>query len=177
MDAVQSFLIRPGRGEDAPALAVFAERSFRDAFAAQNRTEDLEQYLTRAYGERQQAAELSDPAVTTLVAETEGALAGFAQLRVGVVPACVTGSAPLELWRFYVDRSWHGRGLAQALMSAAVHAARARGADTLWLGVWELNPRAQAFYRKCGFVDVGHQRFQLGNAAQTDLVMARTSLL
>jgi ribosomal protein S18 acetylase RimI-like enzyme len=172
MDAVQAFLIRPGRAEDAAALAAFAERSFRDAFAAQNHPGDLELYLTRAYGKRQQAAELSDPEVTTLVAEADGQLAGFAQLRPGVTPECVLGSAPLELWRFYVDRSWHGRGLAQALMSAAVQAARARRAGTLWLGVWERNSRAQGFYRKSGFRDVGAQVFVLGTDEQNDRVMA-----
>jgi diamine N-acetyltransferase len=174
MDAVQAFVFRPGRDEDASALAVFAERSFRDAFAAQNRPADLDLYLRKAYGERQQSAELRDPQVTTLVAEIDHQLAGFAQLRTGRPPGCVRGSNPIELWRFYVDRSWHGRGLAQGLMSAALDAARARSADTLWLGVWEHNPRAQAFYRKCGFVDIGQQGFLLGTAAQTDRVMAQT---
>jgi ribosomal protein S18 acetylase RimI-like enzyme len=173
MDAVQPFLIRPGRDQDASALAAFAERSFREAFGAQNNPADLNLYLTKAYGEPQQSAELRDLQVTTLVAEIDGLLAGFAQLRTGKPPDCVQGSDPIELWRFYVDRAWHGRGVAQGLMRAALDAARARGADTLWLGVWEHNPRAQAFYRKCGFVDVGQQGFLLGTAAQTDRVMAQ----
>ena len=41
----------------------------------------------------------------------------------------------------------------------------------LWLGVWERNPRAQAFYRKSGFADVGSQVFLVGTDAQTDRVM------
>ena len=173
MDAVQSFLIRPGRPADAAALAAFAERTFRETFAAQNRPSDLELYLTRSYGERQQAAELHDPQMTTLVAESEGQLAAFAQLRPGTAPGCVRSPAPLELWRFYVDRSWHGRGLAQALMGTVLEAAQGRGADTLWLGVWEQNSRARTFYRKCGFVDVGEQPFLLGSDPQTDRVMAQ----
>jgi ribosomal protein S18 acetylase RimI-like enzyme len=174
MDAVQALLIRPGRDEDASALAVFAERSFRDAFGTQNHPADLDLYLTKAYGERQQSAELRDPQVTTLVAEIDRQLAGFAQLRTGRPPDYVRGSNPIELWRFYVGRPWHGLGVAQGLMRAALDAARAQGADTLWLGVWEHNPRAQAFYRKCGFVDVGQQGFLLGTDTQTDRVMAHT---
>ncbi|HEU4680315.1 MAG TPA: GNAT family N-acetyltransferase [Gemmatimonadales bacterium] len=174
MDAVQHLLIRSGRLTDAAALAAFAERSFRDAFAAQNRAVDLALYLRKAYGERQQSAELLDPQVTTLVAEVDGILAGFAQLRASRPPECVRSSRPVELWRFYVDRAWHGRGVALGLMHAVLDAARARAADTLWLGVWEHNPRAQAFYRKCGFVDVGQQDFLLGTDPQTDRVMAQT---
>jgi ribosomal protein S18 acetylase RimI-like enzyme len=58
-------------------------------------------------------------------------------------------------------------------MAAAVEAARARGARTLWLGVWERNERAIAFYRKSRFADVGTQTFVLGTDRQRDLVLAR----
>jgi ribosomal protein S18 acetylase RimI-like enzyme len=57
-------------------------------------------------------------------------------------------------------------------MKAVVGAADTRGADTLWLGVWERNLRTQAFYRKCGFEDVGQQGFRVGTDLQTDRVMA-----
>jgi ribosomal protein S18 acetylase RimI-like enzyme len=85
----------------------------------------------------------------------------------------VEGPAPLELKRLYVARAWHGRGVAQALMDAALDAARARGARTLWLGVWERNPRAVAFYGKYGFTRVGEHTFLLGADPQTDWVLAR----
>ncbi|HEU5304836.1 MAG TPA: GNAT family N-acetyltransferase [Gemmatimonadales bacterium] len=173
MDATRTVLIRLGRPGEAAEFAAFAERVFREAFAAQNRPGDLELYIGQAYGERRQRSELSDPEITTLMAEADGELAGFAQLRPGRTPGCVSGLAPIELWRFYVDRPFQGRGIARALMDAVLDSARARGADTIWLGVWERNPRAQAFYRKCGFVDVGAQRFVLGHDEQTDRVMAR----
>jgi ribosomal protein S18 acetylase RimI-like enzyme len=43
----------------------------------------------------------------------------------------------------------------------------------MWLGVWERNPRAVAFYRKYGFTRVGEHTFMLGADAQTDWVLAR----
>jgi ribosomal protein S18 acetylase RimI-like enzyme len=73
-----------------------------------------------------------------------------------------------------VDKVHHGRGIAHQLMEAAIADAAARGAATLWLGVWEHNTRAQAFYRKFGFVDVGSHTFVLGTDVQTDRLMART---
>ena len=173
MEAVRSVVVRRGRPDEAGELSVFAERVFREAFAAQNRVADLDMYLRNAYGPRQQLAELNDPQITTLVAEVEGRMAGFAQVRPGKAPPCVEGSAPIELWRFYVDRPFQGLGVAGTLMQAVVEAAMDRNARTVWLGVWEQNPRAQAFYRKCGFADVGKQPFQLGGDTQTDRVMAR----
>jgi diamine N-acetyltransferase len=40
--------------------------------------------------------------------------------------------------------------------------------------VWEHNPRAQAFYKKSGFVAVGSQTFFVGTDEQTDRVMELT---
>ncbi len=59
------------------------------------------------------------------------------------------------------------------LMQATLEAAVAAGARTLWLGVWEHNPRAIAFYRKFAFVEAGTHDFLLGRDRQTDLIMMR----
>lgn len=165
--------IRRATRADVPALAELAARTFRDTFAADSHPDDLALHLATSYGTTQQARELDDPAITTLVADSDGALVAFAQLRRGVPPAAVVGAAPMELWRFYVAAHWHGRGLAQQLVAQVVATAIAAGAETIWLGVWERNPRAIAFYRKSGFVDVGEQLYVVGTDPQTDRVMAR----
>lgn len=165
-------VIRHARPDDAAALAAFAARSFTDAFGAQNDPADLAVFLAKAYGPAQQAAEIADAAMRTLLVDTDGALAGFAQLRQGPPAPCVRGARPIELYRFYVDRAFHGRGVAQALMRRVVEEAAALGAHTLWLGVWERNPRGIAFYAKCGFVDVGEQTFVVGRDPQRDRVLA-----
>lgn len=163
--------IRRGVPGDALALAEFASRTFSETFGAENREDDLEQHLRSSFGPAQQGVELADPDLITLLAEAEGKLAAFAQIRRARVPECVTGLAPVELWRFYVDRPWQGRGMAQRLMTSARQAARELGGRTFWLGVWERNLRAIAFYQKCGFRDVGSHEFWLGSDRQTDRVM------
>ena len=166
-------VIRPAEEIDAAALAELAARTFEETFAADNSPEDMALFLASAYGTSQQQKELLDPDVTTLLAEVDGELAGYAQLRSGEVPECVTGESPIELWRFYVARSWHGRGVAQALMGRVeLEASRCR-ARTLWLGVWEHNARAKAFYARNGFVDVGSHVFMVGTDAQTDRILVR----
>lgn len=165
-------VIRRARAADAAALASLMERTFSDAFGPANRPEDLATHIARSYSPEIQGRELADPDHTILLADAGGVPAGYAQLRTGEAPAEVTGPAPLQLWRFYVDRGWHGKGLAQALMVAARRAARERGARTLWLGVWEENPRGIAFYRKEGFREVGRFLFHVGDDPQRDLIMA-----
>jgi ribosomal protein S18 acetylase RimI-like enzyme len=170
---LDALTIRRAVLSDAPALAELAARTFRDTFGADNRPEDLALHLSSAYGLPQQTRELTDAAMTTLVGAYASELIAFAQLRLGTVPPCVTAPSPVELQRFYVSRAWHGRGVAQALMREVLGAAQALGATTLWLGVWERNPRAIAFYRKCGYTDVGSHTFVLGTDPQVDRILVR----
>ena len=95
----------------------------------------------------------------------------YAQVRRATPPACVTTDAPVELYRFYVDRPWQGTGLAQRLMAAVHAAASALGGRSLWLCVWERNPRAISFYTKSGYREVGGATFYLGTDRQSDRVL------
>jgi ribosomal protein S18 acetylase RimI-like enzyme len=165
--------IRRATPADAAQLAEIAGRTFAETFGPHNRDEDMRHHLAEAYGEAQQRAELENPRVISLFSQVGDELAGYAQVRRSPTPACVPDVAPVELWRFYVDASYHGLGIAQAQMHAVEDAARELGGATLWLGVWERNERAIAFYRKCGFSDVGAQEFWLASDRQTDRVMVR----
>ena len=73
----------------------------------------------------------------------------------------------------YVIGEFHGTGVAQELMSACLAEMTMSGSDVAWLGVWERNPKAIAFYTKFDFREVGEHVFQLGNDAQRDVVMVR----
>jgi len=166
--------IRRAVPADAARLAEFGARSFSETFGAENTAEDMALHLARTYGPAIQSAEIDDPNMTTIIAESGSRIVGFAQLRVGPPPESVVGTSPIELLRFYVDRSWHGRGLASTLMVVVDQEASRRGATVIWLCVWERNERAKAFYRKCGYVDVGSKAFILGTDRQTDRVFSRT---
>jgi ribosomal protein S18 acetylase RimI-like enzyme len=72
----------------------------------------------------------------------------------------------------YVSQRWHGLGIAHEIMREVLATARLAASDRIWLGVWQRNERALAFYRKFGFEVVGDHTFQFGNDPQRDLVMA-----
>jgi ribosomal protein S18 acetylase RimI-like enzyme len=158
--------------DDAARLAEFGARTFYESFAADNTPEDMRRYLEASFSPQKQLAEIRDPDIDTLIAVGEGRRwAGFAQLRAGKRSQGVPEQGSIELWRFYVDKAWHGQGVAARLMDAAKQRARGRGATSVWLGVWERNARAQAFYRKHGFSKVGSQVFVVGGDPQTDDVL------
>jgi ribosomal protein S18 acetylase RimI-like enzyme len=171
-------VVRSATIADAARLSRLAAATFRETFEGENTPKDMARYMAKAFTPSQQAGEIADPAGDVLLAEDRHSsgdpeLVGYVHLVSSPAPVAVQGPAPLELKRLYVARGWHGQGVAQALMDAALDAANARGARTLWLGVWERNPRASAFYRKYGFTRVGEHTFMLGPDAQTDWLLAR----
>ena len=165
--------IRRATPSDAILLAELGARTFSETFAADNNPEDMAAYLAASFSPERQAAELSDPLSTFLIAEVEGSAAGYAMVRPGEIPEQVSGERPIELVRLYVAREWQGRGVGPALMQACMDEARRQDFRTVWLGVWEHNHRARAFYSKWNFHEVGAHVFQLGIDPQNDILMER----
>jgi len=173
MTAKSTTSIRRALLSDASLLAELGARTFSETFARDNTPEDMAAYLAASFSTEQQAAELSDPRSTFLIAETDRRVAGYAMLLPGETPDQVSGEKPIELVRLYLAREWQGRGVGAALMQACLDEARRQDHRTLWLGVWEQNHRARAFYRKWNFTEVGEHTFQLGGDPQNDILMVR----
>ena len=174
MTQVQGLTIRRGTREDAVLLSELGARTFSDTFAVDNSEEDMADYVAKAFSVAQQTAELEDPAAIFLIAELDGRPAGYAKLREGEPEKGIEGAKPIELVRLYAAREWLGRGVGAQLMRACIEEARQAGHETIWLGVWERNLRAQAFYRKWNFRAVGEHMFRLGSDLQRDIMMERS---
>ena len=166
--------IRALSSADAARYSEFAERLFRETYVDGYDPADIDHYVGHAFNTAQQTLELNEPGSRVLVIEdSQSGLLGFVHLRQTPAPAALEGRHALEISRFYVDRPWHGRGIARVLMSASIAEARSRGADALWLLVYQDNPRAVAFYEKSGFRRAGTQPFRLGNRVDQDWLMVR----
>jgi len=167
--------IRPATLEDAGPLTDLSYITFWDAFAhhPKNAPDDLAHYMRQAFSLEQITEELSHPGSVFLIAEIDGELAGYAKLVFNNIETGITAEKPVELNRLYSQQKFLGQGVGQNLMDACFDLARDQGCDTMWLGVWEYNPRAQRFYEKNGFQLVGKHTFLLGSDPQTDLLMQR----
>ena len=166
-------VIRAAKLSDAKNLSELAEVTFRDTFSEQNTPENMDSHCQSSYGEEIQAQEISDPEYSIIVAEVNGQLIAYAQLRLGKAPSCISANCPGEIQRLYVAKAFHGKGLAHKLMSECLNILKNRSADVAWLGVWESNPRAIAFYKKFNFQEVGEHIFSLGSDPQRDIILVR----
>lgn len=168
--------IKRATESDARTLTDLGRTTFIETFAKDNSQEDMDMYVAATFGEDKQLAEIRDPNRYVEIAWIENEPAGFLHLLKGKPDPSVTGEKPLEILRLYVDSRWHGKGAGVALMNRCLEIAREEGFETLWLGVWERNFRAQAFYKKFGFEVVGRHVFTLGTDDQLDLIMQLVSI-
>lgn len=158
---------------EASILTELAKKTFVETFAKDNQKKDMDMYVAETFNLERQLSEINDPNRFIEIAWIENQPAGFLHLLKGNPDPAIKGPKPLEILRLYADSKWHGKGVGSALMERSLQLAREQGFQTIWLGVWEKNHRALAFYKKYGFEVVGQHGFLLGTDHQIDIVMAR----
>jgi GNAT superfamily N-acetyltransferase len=161
--------------KDAEMLADLAYKTFWDAFHdhPENAPEDLADYMQKAFNIEQIRREISDENSIFLIAEIENEPAGYARLIIDSTEHGISSTKPIELNRLYSKQEFLGKGVGARLMEECFALAKKLNCDAMWLGVWEFNPRAQRFYEKYGFREVGKHVFLLGSDPQTDLLMQK----
>ena len=164
-------VIRYGNTHDAAMLAEFGSKAFHDSFAKDNTEENIRLYLKQTYSPQIQLGELTNPEVVFLIAEIEDETVGYVKINLTNKDDSVKGIKTIEIERIYAAKEHIGEGVGKSLMQASIQEAKRRGCDSLWLGVWEKNPRAIEFYKKWGFVEVGTHVFMLGDDPQRDYIM------
>jgi diamine N-acetyltransferase len=164
-------IIRYATPADAAMLAELGARTFADTFAKDNTPEDMANYLATAFNIEEMTIELNDPLIISFIAEIDSTPVGYAQLQQGEAPSCINSENAIELARIYVLQTSIGHGVGAALMQACLEEARRLQHPVIYLGVWEHNEVAKAFYHKWNFKKVGEHPFILGSDVQTDWLM------
>ena len=162
---------RAGTG-DAEAIALLSRQTFLDTFAGQNTAADMEKFMRGPFSRKNLEEEVRSGPDIFLIAESGQLAAGYAKLIHHVKNG--TGQEGMEISRLYADKGFIGQGAGRLLMEECLETAARAGCTTVWLGVWEHNARAIAFYRKWGFEKFGEHPFTLGDDVQTDWLMKKS---
>ncbi len=161
--------------QDAECLSHIGAATFLESYTEIIDGPDIISHCTQQHAQKVYNDYLSDPDVSIWLGEYEatGAPVGYAvncppDLPVALLPGDV------ELKRIYVFSRFHGTGIGDRLMRAAIDDARRRGAQRLLLGTYQANHRAIAFYTRHGFTLTGTRQFQVGSKLFDDIVLAKT---
>jgi ribosomal protein S18 acetylase RimI-like enzyme len=163
---------------DLPELADVAARTFPLACPPGAAPDNIAEFIAENLSQARFRDYLADPDRAVLAARDEDRIAGYAILIRGVpddddVQQAVSHRPAVELSKMYVLPDSHGAGVSAALMAAALRHAADLDAKCVWLGVNQLNQRAQRFYTKHGFIINGTKTFRLGTGVENDYVMVR----
>ena len=156
---------------DLDMLQQISRETFLETFAASNTTENMNSYLSVNLSVDKLRAELSDPDSMFYFATEDTNVIGYLKINKGNAQSEKISDRSMEIERIYARAAYHGKGIGQMLLEFAIEKARDFHADQVWLGVWEENPRAIAFYRKNGFTEFDRHEFRLGDDIQTDIMM------
>jgi ribosomal protein S18 acetylase RimI-like enzyme len=100
-------------------------------------------------------------------------VAGFLKVNEGDAQSDQVAENSLEIERFYIRKQFLRNGLGRKLMQFAYELAEQLKKSALWLGVWEGNLAALAFYETQGFYKIGEHPFDMAGDIQTDLLLKR----
>ncbi len=160
--------------EHLPELQAISRETFTETFKEQNSPEHLNAYLEKAYNQEQLALELENPESRFYFVHSDDEVAGYLKINVGEAQSEKMGADSLEVERIYVKKKFHKKGLGKLLLEKAFDVAAELEKKKVWLGVWEHNENAIAFYKQKGFVQTGAHPFYMGDDKQIDLIMTKT---
>jgi ribosomal protein S18 acetylase RimI-like enzyme len=173
MESKEFVLIRRVVKEEASLLREVQISTFRETFAAFNTEENMRQYISDSFSEEKVEKELMDPHSTFYFADWEGIPVGYLKVNAAAAQTDLNDPFSLEIERIYVLQSMKGKKIGKKLMEQAFLQAKSMGCGYVWLGVWEKNQPAIAFYEKTGFRVFGEHSFVLGEDIQKDLLMRK----
>lgn len=159
---------RDATAADLPAVDTLFRDSFTATFGHLYKPADLAAFLGKFTPAAWQE-EFATPGLALRIAEDEGGLLGYC--KTGPVTLPVEPGAPaIELRQLYLHERGKGSGAAQTLMDRAIAEAKATGAARMVLSVYVDNHRAQRFYARYGFREIGKYEFRVGDHVDDDRI-------
>lgn len=157
--------------KDLDTLKGISIETFTETFREHNTEEDMRKYVSENLSPERLRKELNTAGSLFYFIHHGHELAGYMKLNRDAAQTVEGKSNTLEIERIYVCGKFHGQQMGKSLLQHAISIAKAASYDTIWLGVWERNSKAIAFYERNGFVKTGAHDFVLGNDVQTDYIM------
>lgn len=168
---METIAIRKITHNDIKELQEIGRQTFFETFSAGNTEDNMKKYLDEGFSLEKLAAELNNPNTEFYFASLDNKVIGYLKLNFGRSQTELQDDKAVEIERIYVLKEFHGKKVGQMLYEQAMQIAQQKHADYVWLGVWEENPRAIAFYKKNGFTAFDKHIFKLGDDEQTDIMM------
>lgn len=163
--------IRECREDEIEELQRISYITYDETFRHLNTPETMQKYLSESFNRDKLLGELRNPDSTFYLMHIDDSLVGYLKLNEAPAQNDINDPMALEIERIYIYKQHQGKGLGKKLMKFALEKAAERKKRYAWLGVWEKNENAIAFYEKSGFKIAGKHSFRMGDEIQLDYIM------
>lgn len=157
---------------DAAALAALGSTVWITTYCTEGVPRDYSEYVLAEFTAAVFAAAIAAPGAVFWVAETDGGLLAFGDLRLGERTGHLAAPDQAEVARLYVLERFARCGIGRTLLDLCRGSAVEAGVAELWLSVYAGNARARSFYDALGWRKVGDLAFELGGQAYPNDVLA-----
>lgn len=153
------------------SLLQISIKTFFDTFSHLNSEINMQAYLNSNLTEQKLMNELNTPGSEFYFVLVDDKQAGYLKINTGLAQTELREERGMEIERIYVLQEYQGKKIGQFLLDNSINMAKEQKKAYLWLGVWEDNNKAIAFYKKNGFEPFDSHTFKLGDEVQTDIMM------
>lgn len=154
-------------------LIEVSKETFISTFKDSNTEENLKEYIEKAFSREKMLSEVLNENSVFYILYNEKIPVGYLKLNEGEGQSDIKDSNSIEIERIYIVKELQNKGIGKMLLDKAIEFALYKNKDYIWLGVWEKNEKAIAFYKKNDFKIISQHSFFMGEEEQLDYIMKK----
>jgi ribosomal protein S18 acetylase RimI-like enzyme len=166
--------IRKVTPDDVIVLRNISIQTFLETYGWYNTEENLALYFSNDLSEETFEGQIDSIETDYFFVLKDDVPIGFIKIGLKNNPAQKSNDRELEIERIYILNEFQGFGAGKFLLEYSESIAKRKGITQIWLGVWEKNLKAQEFYFRMGFTQIGEHDFWLGKDQQRDFILVKS---
>jgi ribosomal protein S18 acetylase RimI-like enzyme len=170
---MKTLKIVPVAEKDIDLLREISIQTFSETYRHLNTEANFNRYIKTNFNKAKLLRELNEKNSFVYFIKEKETVIGYLKLNINEAQSENLGTDAIEIERIYTLKEHFGKKAGKTMIKFAIEKGRELNRKFIWLGVWENNKRAIAFYEKNGFVKFDTHIFLFGNDEQTDYLYRR----
>ena len=159
-------MIRLAKKNDCQNLAALSIQVWLHTYATEGVRNEISNYVLTTFTEKYYLDLLEKPSYKIFAYVERTNLLGF--IVVNLDSFFKSEANGFEICTFYVQEHFQNQGIGKSLLNII----KENYGEVFWLSTWVHNTAAIAFYKKCGFKDIGSRNFKLGDDLHENRVLS-----
>jgi ribosomal protein S18 acetylase RimI-like enzyme len=154
-------------------LAAIAKATFYHTYSYSKTEEMMTKYINDNFSIDVIKEKVANKNTQFYFAMENDKIVGYIQINQSVAQTDLRDEDNLEIERLYVNHEEKGKGIGRFLCESMVPIGQSLGKKYIWLGVWDENEKAMAFYKKIGYVPFGEHPFYFEGIVENDILLKK----